>query len=60
MEVKELNLEIPIIMRFTDTNDDKARKIIEEMRFSATSYMEELVKRAIELSGMIQTSMFQG
>jgi succinyl-CoA synthetase beta subunit len=56
--VKQLKPKVPIVVRLTGTNEDKARKILEEIHLTATSSMEEVVKRAIELSGMTQTTMF--
>ncbi len=58
--VKHLKPKIPIVVRLTGTNEEEARKILEEIHLSTTSSMEEVVKRAIELSGMTQTSMFGG
>lgn len=58
--VKHLKPKIPIVVRLTGTNEEEARKILEEIHLSTTSSMEEVVKRAIELSGMTQTSMFEG
>jgi succinyl-CoA synthetase beta subunit len=58
--IKQLKPKVPIVVRLTGTNEDKARKILEEIHLTATSSMEEVVKRAIELSGMTQTTMFGG
>jgi len=58
--VKQLKPKVPIVVRLTGTNEDKARRILEEINLTATSSMEEVVKRAIELSGMTQTTMFEG
>lgn len=58
--VNQLKPKVPIVVRLTGTNEDKARKILEEINLTATSSMEVVVKRAIELSGMTQTSMFEG
>jgi len=58
--VKQLKPKVPIVVRLTGTNEDKAREILEEINLTATSSMEEVVKRAIELSGMTQTTMFEG
>ena len=58
--VKHLKSKIPIVVRLTGTNEEEARNILEEIHLSTTSSMEEVVKRAIELSGMTQTSMFEG
>ncbi|MGB8656359.1 MAG: ADP-forming succinate--CoA ligase subunit beta [Candidatus Zixiibacteriota bacterium] len=57
--VKQLRPKVPIVVRLTGTNEDRARKILEEIHLTATSSMEEVVKRAIELSGMTQTTMFE-
>jgi succinyl-CoA synthetase beta subunit len=57
--VKQLKPKVPIVVRLTGTNEDKARKILEEIHLTATSSMEEVVIRAIELSGMTQTTMFE-
>lgn len=56
--VKQLNPKVPIVVRLTGTNEDKARKILEEVSLTATSSMEEVVKKAIELSGTSQLKMF--
>jgi succinyl-CoA synthetase beta subunit len=58
--VKQLNPKVPIVVRLTGTNEDKARKILEEINLTATSSMEEVVKKAIELSGTFQMKMFKG
>lgn len=58
--VKQLKPKVPIVVRLTGTNEDKARRILEDINLTATSSMEEVVKRAIELSGMTQTTMFEG
>jgi succinyl-CoA synthetase beta subunit len=56
--IKQLKPKVPIVVRLTGTNEDKARKILEEINLTATSSMEEVVKRAIELSGTSQIKMF--
>ncbi len=57
--VKQLNPKIPIVVRLTGTNEDEARRILEEVNLTATSSMEEVVKKAIELSGTSQMKMFE-
>jgi succinyl-CoA synthetase beta subunit len=57
--VKQLKPKVPIVVRLTGTNEDKARKILEEINLIATSSMEEVVKRAIELSGTVQLNMLE-
>ena len=58
--VKQLNPKVPIVVRLTGTNEDKARKILEEVNLTATSSMEEVVQKAIELSGETQLNMLGG
>lgn len=48
--VKQLNPPVPIVVRLTGTNEDKAKKILEEVNLTATSSMVDVVKKAIELS----------
>jgi succinyl-CoA synthetase beta subunit len=48
--IKELNPPVPIVVRLTGTNEDKARKILEQVNLTATSSMVEVVQKAIELS----------
>jgi succinyl-CoA synthetase beta subunit len=57
--IKQLKPKVPIVVRLTGTNEDKARKILEEIHLTATSSMEEVVKRAIELSGTSQMKIFE-
>jgi len=58
--VNQLKPKVPIVVRLTGTNEDKARRILQEINLPVTSSMEEVVKKAIERSGMTQTSMFEG
>jgi succinyl-CoA synthetase beta subunit len=48
--VKELNPPVPIVVRLTGTNEDEARKILEQINLTATTSMVEVVQKAIELS----------
>lgn len=48
--VKELKPLVPIVVRLTGTNEDKARKILQEINLTATSSMVDVVKKAIEVS----------
>jgi len=57
--VKQLKPKVPIVVRLTGTNEDKAKEILQQINLPATSSMEEVVKRAIQLSGMTQTTMFE-
>lgn len=46
--VGQLKPGIPIVVRLTGTNEDKARKILKEVGMEASSSMEEAVKMALE------------
>jgi succinyl-CoA synthetase beta subunit len=48
--VKELKPKVPIVVRLTGTNEEIARKILEEINLTATTSMEEVVKKAIEVA----------
>ncbi|MBD3168571.1 MAG: ADP-forming succinate--CoA ligase subunit beta [candidate division Zixibacteria bacterium] len=48
--VKQLNPPVPIVVRLTGTNEEAGREILQEVDITATSSMEEVVKRAIELA----------
>jgi len=48
--VKELNPPVPIVVRLTGTNEDKAIEILQEVNLTATSSMVDVVQKAIELS----------
>jgi len=43
-------LKIPIVIRLTGTNEEIAMKILEENGFSASSDMDEAVKKAVDLA----------
>ncbi len=46
--VEKLNVRVPIVVRLTGTNEEKAKEILEKYNFPATSLMEEAVKLAIK------------
>ncbi len=46
--VGHLKPGVPIVVRLTGTNEDKARKILKEIGLVATSSMEDAVKMALE------------
>ncbi len=46
--VGQLKPGVPIVVRLTGTNEDKARKILKEVGMEASSSMEEAVKIALE------------
>jgi len=47
---KQSPLKVPIVIRLTGTNEEIAMKILQENGFSASSDMDEAVKKAVELS----------
>lgn len=57
--LREFKPKVPIVVRLTGTNEDKARGILKEVGLSATSSMEEVVKKAIEKSKVTQLQMFE-
>ena len=50
MAVRELKPSVPIVARLVGTNEEKARKILEEVNLMTANSMEEVVKKAIEKS----------
>jgi succinyl-CoA synthetase beta subunit len=47
---KQNPLKVPIVIRLTGTNEEVAMKILQENGFSASSDMDEAVKKAVELA----------
>ena len=47
---KQNPLKVPIVIRLTGTNEEMAMKILQENGFSASSDMDEAVKKAVELA----------
>jgi succinyl-CoA synthetase beta subunit len=50
MATKQNPLKVPIVIRLTGTNEEIAMKILQENGFSASSDMDEAVKKAVELA----------
>jgi succinyl-CoA synthetase beta subunit len=50
MAVDELKPQVPMVARLVGTNEDKAKKILEEVNLQTADSMEKVVKKAIELS----------
>jgi len=48
LAVEQLNPRVPIVVRLTGTNEEKARQILKGVGMTATTSMEEAVKKAIE------------
>jgi succinyl-CoA synthetase beta subunit len=47
----QLEVEVPIVIRLTGTNEKEALEILERVGLPATNSMDEVVQRAIELAG---------
>jgi succinyl-CoA synthetase beta subunit len=47
---KQNPLKVPIVIRLTGTNEEIAMKILQENGFSASSDMDEAVRKAVELA----------
>jgi succinyl-CoA synthetase beta subunit len=50
MATKQNPLKVPIVIRLTGTNEEIAMKILQDNGFSASSDMDEAVKKAVELA----------
>ena len=50
--VKQMEPDIPLVIRITGTNEEMARRILEEVELTAASTMSEAVEKAIELAGL--------
>ncbi|MEC7833311.1 MAG: ADP-forming succinate--CoA ligase subunit beta [Gemmatimonadota bacterium] len=49
--IEKIDIELPIVIRLTGTNEDLALKVLEDAGFSAYSSMDEVVEKAVELAG---------
>jgi succinyl-CoA synthetase beta subunit len=47
---KQMNLKLPIVIRLTGTNEEIAKRIIEEVKLDTASTMDEGVQKAIALA----------
>jgi succinyl-CoA synthetase beta subunit len=53
---KQNPLKVPIVIRLTGTNEEVAMKILQDNGFSASSDMDEAVKKAVELAKSSSTT----
>jgi succinyl-CoA synthetase beta subunit len=44
-------MKVPLVIRLTGTNEEIAVGILEQAGFSATTSMDEVVQKAVELAG---------
>jgi len=49
--IERIDIELPIVIRLTGTNEDRALEILEDAGLSAYTSMDEVVKKAVELAG---------
>jgi succinyl-CoA synthetase beta subunit len=47
---RQIDIQVPIVIRLTGTNEEKAVDILEEAGFSAMTDMDEAVKKAVQLA----------
>ena len=47
---KRIEIKVPLVIRLTGTNDKQAIQILEKAGFSATTSMDEVVQKAVELA----------
>ncbi len=49
---KELNPQVPVVVRLTGTNEKEANKILKSINLPTEDTLDKVVKKAIELAGM--------
>jgi succinyl-CoA synthetase beta subunit len=47
---REIDMRVPLVIRLTGTNEERALQILESAGYSATTSMDEVVQRAVELA----------
>jgi succinyl-CoA synthetase beta subunit len=48
---KRIDIRVPLVIRLTGTNEEAALRILEGAGFSATTSMDDVVQKAVELAG---------
>jgi len=48
---QRIKIDVPIVIRLTGTNEELALEILKKAGFSATTSMDEVVQKAVELAG---------
>ncbi|MGH7505620.1 MAG: succinate--CoA ligase subunit beta, partial [Longimicrobiales bacterium] len=51
---RQIEIDVPLVIRLTGTNEEVALRILEDAGFSATTSMDEVVQRAVELAGQAE------
>ena len=49
--MRRIDIEVPIVIRLTGTNEQAALEILKEAGFTAYASMDEVVKKAVQLAG---------
>ena len=47
---KRISIDVPLVIRLTGTNEAQALKILNDAGFTATTSMDDVVKKAVELA----------
>ena len=48
--LKEIDIKVPIVIRLTGTNEERAREILKEANLNATTLMDEGVRQALQMA----------
>ena len=48
---RQMNFDLPIVIRLTGTNEEEGVRILEEAGFSASTSMDDVVERAVKMAG---------
>jgi succinyl-CoA synthetase beta subunit len=51
---RQIRIDVPLVIRLTGTNEEAALGILQEAGFSATTSMDDVVQRAVELAGQAE------
>ncbi|NIP82116.1 MAG: ADP-forming succinate--CoA ligase subunit beta [Gemmatimonadetes bacterium] len=49
--MEQMDFDLPLVIRLTGTNEEEGVKILEDAGFSASTSMDEVVQRAVEIAG---------
>jgi succinyl-CoA synthetase beta subunit len=49
---KELNPQVPVVVRLTGTNEEAAQRILRSVKLPSADTLDKVVKKAIELAGL--------
>ena len=47
--MEQMDFDLPLVIRLTGTNEEEGVKILEDAGFSASTSMDDVVKRAVEM-----------